>query len=165
MVAAKATQQAVPAAPASRSAMSKQLTRLLGVPASRTPPDSKVEVHELLVRKGLPYAALFQLVQVNKAIPEHDLAEAVGISTRTLRRARQNPETPMPADLASKTWLLAETLGKATSVLGGKEAAQQWLIEPQTGLDGRRPIDLLRTVQGAEVVTAFLGRLEYGVYN
>jgi uncharacterized protein (DUF2384 family) len=33
------------------------------------------------------------------------------------------------------------------------------------GLDGQRPIDLLQTVQGAELVNDFLGRLEYGVYT
>ena len=33
------------------------------------------------------------------------------------------------------------------------------------GLDGKRPIELLQTVQGAELVTDFLTRLEYGVYN
>jgi uncharacterized protein (DUF2384 family) len=33
------------------------------------------------------------------------------------------------------------------------------------GLDGARPIELLRTVQGAELVNEFLVRLEHGVYT
>jgi uncharacterized protein (DUF2384 family) len=33
------------------------------------------------------------------------------------------------------------------------------------GLDGARPMDLLRTAQEAELVNELLGRLEYGVYN
>jgi uncharacterized protein (DUF2384 family) len=33
------------------------------------------------------------------------------------------------------------------------------------GLDGARPIDLLRTEDGARVVYEFLMRLEFGVYN
>jgi uncharacterized protein (DUF2384 family) len=33
------------------------------------------------------------------------------------------------------------------------------------GLSGARPIDLLRTSQGATLVTQFLERLRYGVYN
>jgi uncharacterized protein (DUF2384 family) len=33
------------------------------------------------------------------------------------------------------------------------------------GLDGARPVDLLSTVQGSELVKEFLGRLEHGVYN
>lgn len=151
--------------PSPSSELIDHLTRLLGEPVSGAIPTNRVEVHALLVNDGLPYSALFQLVQVNPSISEQDFADVIGISTRTLRRARQTPRAPMPADLASKTWLLAETLAKATSIFGGKEAAQRWLLEPQIGLDQRRPIDLLRTVQGAEVINEFLGRLEYGVYN
>ena len=71
----------------------------------------------------------------------------------------------MPADLASKTWLFAETLAKATEIFGSREEAERWMSKPAMGLDGERPIDLLQTVQGAELVNDFLGRLEYGVYT
>jgi putative toxin-antitoxin system antitoxin component (TIGR02293 family) len=36
---------------------------------------------------------------------------------------------------------------------------------PAIGLDQRRPIDLLTTPAGAELVETFLERLEYGVYS
>lgn len=71
----------------------------------------------------------------------------------------------MPTDLASRTWLFAEALAKATDVFGGREEAERWMSQEAMGLDGARPIDLLRTVQGAELVKEFLGRLEQGVYN
>ena len=71
----------------------------------------------------------------------------------------------MPTDLASKTWLFAETLAKATEIFGGKEEAERWMSKPAMGLDRQRPIELLQTVQGAELVNDFLGRLEYGVYT
>ena len=89
----------------------------------------------------------------------------LGISGRTLRRQRETPKKPMPADLASKTWLFAETLAKATEVFGGKEKAEEWLNKPAMGLDGQRPIGMLQTVQGTELVNDFLTRLEYGVYS
>jgi len=56
-------------------------------------------------------------------------------------------------------------LAKATEILGSKEAAEQWLSRPAMGLGGQRPIDLLQTVQGAELVNDFLIRLEYSVYT
>jgi putative toxin-antitoxin system antitoxin component (TIGR02293 family) len=71
----------------------------------------------------------------------------------------------MPTELGSKTWMLAETVAKASEVFGGREAAERWMVKPAMGLDGMRPIDLLRTSQGAELVNEFLERLEYGVYN
>jgi putative toxin-antitoxin system antitoxin component (TIGR02293 family) len=50
-------------------------------------------------------------------------------------------------------------------VFGSKDSAQVWMAKPALGLDRQRPIDLLQTVQGAEVVNDFLMRLEYGVYT
>ena len=89
----------------------------------------------------------------------------IGVSSRTLERQRAAPDRPMPADVASRTWMLAETIAKAAEVFGGLEQAEEWMGKPSMGLDGSRPIEMLQTVQGAEVVNDFLGRLEYGVYS
>lgn len=127
-------------------------------------PQSRAEIHGALV-KGLPYAVLVHLVDHLSALSADEIADAVGISSRTLRRQKEQPDKPMPADLASKTWLFAETLAQASAVFGSRDAAERWMARPAMGLDGARPIDLLRTLQGAELVTEFLGRLEHGVYN
>ncbi len=127
-------------------------------------PQSRAEIHGALV-KGLPYAVLVHIGDHLSALSLDELADAVGISSRTLRRQKDQPERPMPPDLASKTWLFAETLAQASAVFGGRDAAERWMARPAMGLDGARPIDLLRTLQGAELVTEFLGRLEHGVYN
>ena len=125
---------------------------------------SKADVHSAIV-KGVPYASLVFLVDNVTEVVEADVAKVLGVSTRTLRRQTEAPEKQMPADLASKAWLFAETLAKATEVFGGKEPAEQWMSRPAMGLSGQRPIDLLQTVQGAELVSDFLTRLEYGVYT
>ena len=127
-------------------------------------PQSRAEIHGALV-KGLPYAVLVHLVDHLSALSLDEVAGAVGISGRTLRRQKDQPDRPMPPDLASKTWFLAETLAQASAVFGDRHAAERWLARPALGLDGARPIDLLCTLQGAELVTEFLGRLEHGVYN
>ena len=127
-------------------------------------PSSRADIHAILVG-GIPYAVLFHLTDRIEALSEADIAMVVGVSTRTLRRQRETPGKSMPTDLASKTWLFAETLAKAADVFGGREAAERWMSLPAMGLDGARPIEMLRTVQGAELVNEFLGRLEHGVYN
>lgn len=127
-------------------------------------PASRAEVHATIVH-GIPYSALFFLTDHITVLSESDVAHVVGISTRTLRRQKDAPKKAMPTDLASRTWLFAETLAKATEVFGGKAEAERWMSSEAMGLDGARPIDLLRTVQGAELVNEFLGRLEHGVYN
>jgi len=125
---------------------------------------SRAEVHAAIL-DGIPFGALLFLLSSVKGLEESDIVNVLGISARTLRRQRETPKKPMPADLASKTWLFAETLAKATEIFGGQEEAERWMNKPAMGLDGQRPIDLLQTVQGAELVNDFLGRLEYGVYS
>ena len=71
----------------------------------------------------------------------------------------------MPLEQSGRTWKLAEILAKATAVLGSKEDAEQWLEKPAIGLDQRKPMDLLATPAGVEMVEDYLGRLEYGVYT
>ncbi len=127
-------------------------------------PSSQAEIHAAVV-KGIPYSVLFFLTDNCKGVAEEDVAGVLGVSTRTLRRQKDTPDKIMPPDLGSRTWMLAETLAKAEDVLGNKEDAQRWLIEGAMGLDGARPIDLMRTLQGANLVSQFLERLKYGVYN
>ncbi len=127
-------------------------------------PTSRADVHAAIV-SGMPYAALFCLTDSITTLSEADVAGVVGISTRTLRRQKETPGKAMPTDLASKTWLFAEILTQATELFGGREEAERWMTRKAMGLDGARPIDLLSTVQGAELVKEFLGRIELGVYN
>ncbi len=127
-------------------------------------PETKTEVHAAIVR-GLPYSALIFLVGSLTELAPDEVIEAAGISPRTLRRQKDAPNKAMPADLGSRTWMLAETLAKASTVFGSRAAAERWMSKPAMGLDGHRPIALLHTVQGAELVNEFLDRLEHGVYN
>jgi putative toxin-antitoxin system antitoxin component (TIGR02293 family) len=125
---------------------------------------SPLDVHAAILA-GIPYASLIFLLTTFKALDERDVVNVLGISARTLRRQKDNPKKSMPAVLASKTWLFAETLANASDVFGSKDSAEEWMAKPALGLNRQRPIDLLQTVQGAEVVNDFLMRLEYGVYT
>lgn len=53
----------------------------------------------------------------------------------------------------------------AIEELGSAEAAEQWLMTPAMGLEQRRPIDLMRTLDGIALVTQLLSRIRFGVHN
>ena len=127
-------------------------------------PQTRADIHAAIVG-GLPYSVLWNLLDAASVLSADDVAGVIGISSRTLRRQKDDLQKPMPADLGSKTWLFAETLAKASEVFGSRAAAERWMTQPAMGLDGSRPLALLATVQGTELVTEFLGRLEAGVYN
>ncbi|MBV9891999.1 MAG: DUF2384 domain-containing protein [Rhizobacter sp.] len=111
---------------------------------------------------GVRFEALRRLLR-GTSLPAEEVAQAVGLSTRTLRRRAANDV--MPTEVASKAWLFADILAKASAVMGGLEAAEEWMKRPAIGLDGSRPLDLMKTIQGSTLVSEFLQRLEYGVYT
>lgn len=125
---------------------------------------SPLEAHELLLR-GLPPKALdhlfAKLVVLQKSA---SLERAIGMSVRTFQRRKEVPAKPLNQEQSGKTWKFAEILAKATQVFGTQKAAEEWLERPAIGLDQRRPIDLLATPAGVELVEEFLERLKYGVY-
>ena len=125
--------------------------------------ESPTAVHEAAMR-GVPYESLTHLVDQVTVIAHDEVAKVLGMSHRTLTRQVQKPREPMPADLAGKAWQFAEILVKASDVFGGEPAAEHWLAAPAVALNGHRPIELLRTLQGAEVVRDYLTRLQFGVY-
>jgi putative toxin-antitoxin system antitoxin component (TIGR02293 family) len=125
---------------------------------------SPLDAHELLVQ-GLPGKALSHLVENLTVIQQTAAFEkAVGMSLRTFQRRKKAPTMPLSQEQSGRTWKFAEILAKATRVFGSQQEAEQWLEQPAIGLDQRRPIDLLATPAGVEIVEDFLKRLEYGVY-
>jgi putative toxin-antitoxin system antitoxin component (TIGR02293 family) len=127
--------------------------------------DNSFDAHEMLLH-GIPGAALVHLVAQLANLPKSASFErAVGMSLRTIQRRRDMPSKLLSQEQSGRTWKFAEVLAKASAIMGSQEEAERWLQQPAMGLDGRRPIDLLATPAGVEIVEDFLGRLEYGVYT
>jgi putative toxin-antitoxin system antitoxin component (TIGR02293 family) len=127
-------------------------------------PKSALDAHELLL-DGLPSSALFHLVGKLSVLQKPEsLEKAFGMSLRTYQRRKDDHTRPLSQEQSGRAWKFAEILTKATDVFGSQEDAEQWLEQPAIGLDQRRPIDLLATPAGVEIVEDHLERLEYGVY-
>lgn len=130
-------------------------------PKGRTP-TTDLEAHEVLVR-GLPGASVGYLVDHLEHLDWPAVEKAVAMSLRTFQRVRHEKK-PLDPDRSSRLWKFAEVLAKATAVFGTQQKAEEWLAKPALGLNGHRPIDLLATQTGTELVEQFLERLDYGVY-
>ena len=143
----------------------RQVAELLGGPrVLRSTPRSPLDAHEMLLH-GLPGNALRHLIDSLSVLEKSaSLEKAVGMSLRTFQRRKDAPARRLSQEQSGRTWKFAEILAKATAAFGSREAAEQWLQNPVMGLDQRRPIDLLATPAGVELVEVFLERLKYGVY-
>jgi len=122
-------------------------------------------VHDLILA-GFPGAALTRLVSSVPILQRPDVLErAVGISQRTLQRRKgEATAKALSPEQSGRAWKFAEVLAQAISVFGSQEEAERWLERPAIGLDQHRPIDLLATPAGTELVEQHLERIAFGVY-
>lgn len=125
--------------------------------------ENKLDVHNL-IKSGFPFDVLRFLMNSIPALRDPDfMQKAIGMSVRTSQRKNADGAV-LTAEQSSKTWNFAEVMTQAEAVFGTKEDAIKWLNEPALGLDGERPIDLLSTSAGHDLVTDLLTRMEFGVY-
>ena len=142
--------------------LERTLKRLMG--NRTTDARSAFDVHEM-IEKGLPSQDILSFIDSVKLFNDKKVViKVIGISERTLYRRINKPE-PLTTEQSSRTWRFAETLTKAEDVFGDPAEAERWMTTPAMGLEGRKPIDLLTTQVGYELVDDFLTRMDYGVYT
>lgn len=130
--------------------------RSIGVGADTT--DELIEA----LKSGLP-AESFDRLQEQLDVSARELADVVGIASRTLaRRKRSGRFAP---DESERVLRIARLYERAAVVLGGEERAQRWLKQPKRALGGRDPLHYADTEPGAREVEDLLGRLEHGVFS
>lgn len=112
------------------------------------------------VARGLPAKAVRDLVS-DPAITIADLARVVA-PRRTIDRRLKNDSALSP-DESDRLQRFVSVLNEATRLFGSRAAAMDWLSTPKAVFDGERPIDLLRTAAGADVVEELFLRASHGM--
>jgi putative toxin-antitoxin system antitoxin component (TIGR02293 family) len=141
-----------------------RVTAVLGGESVRI--HSAIELHERIA-EGLPREWAVHLVSSLHDIKFDEGLRALNMSSRTWHRikaAKSERDKRLDIDQSARVWNLAEILARAQEVLGGREEAEQWLSRRAIGLDSRRPIDLMATQQGSDLVKTLLEQMEHGVY-
>jgi putative toxin-antitoxin system antitoxin component (TIGR02293 family) len=123
---------------------------------------SAVAVHEAL-HAGLPRRALLRAIPDGMPVPS--LLPVFGISLRTFMRLKNDPDKLLDAEQSGRVWQFAELFANAEEVLGSHQRAVDWMMTPAMALENRRPIDLLTTPVGAQLVDDVIERMRYGVYQ
>ncbi|WP_346797991.1 antitoxin Xre/MbcA/ParS toxin-binding domain-containing protein [Halomonas sp. Bachu 37] len=139
----------------------RTLERLTGKRMSQA--QSDFEILEV-IEKGLSSQKIIDFVKSLSLLHDQKaLIKAIGLSERALYRRIKKSE-PLTADQSSRVWRFAEILTKAEDVFGDSVEAVRWMSTPALGLEGHKPINLITTQVGYELVNEFLNRLDYGVY-
>jgi putative toxin-antitoxin system antitoxin component (TIGR02293 family) len=115
-----------------------------------------------MIDAGLPRGALLRARRLAAKIPTAEFLGALGISQRSLVRFQAEPDKALNADQSERLWRFAKIFAQAKDVFGSEERAIGWIRNPVMALENRKPIELLRTSVGTQLVDDVLERIRQG---
>jgi putative toxin-antitoxin system antitoxin component (TIGR02293 family) len=113
-----------------------------------------------ITEDGLPITSIEILYDIGLTFSEiHGLV----IPARTLKH-RKERQQPLSVDESDRTLRLAKIVALADQVFGNHVKALRWLRRENSRLEGRSPLDLLRTEAGGDLVRQMLYQIDEGIY-
>jgi len=123
---------------------------------------STSDAMQAALREGFPFST-FETVRSLLELPSAELAELLGVSSRTLaRRKTARQLSPIESD---RLYRVAYIIFMASQILGSVEKARGWLHKNNRALDRQAPIGLLDTEIGERRVEELLQRINYGIHS
>lgn len=115
------------------------------------------------IREGLPAQAM-DFIAGLLSLSRAAFLDSIKIPTSTVERRLRTGEA-LTAEESDRVSRVAKVLRRAVEVFGDEAQGKAWMTDPVSSLGGKTPLSLLDTVEGYELVTTTLSRIEYGVYG
>ncbi len=112
-------------------------------------------------RKGVSMNFLTTIAE-KLSLSLQEVGHILHVSLRTLQR--NAPAKKLDIDASAKALQLATLYQKGVYVFGEEQIFTDWLREEVPALDYKKPINLLDTPFGFQLVMQVLGRIEHGVF-
>lgn len=110
---------------------------------------------------GIRKSALLHLAQS----VDMELKELVNFLPVTLRNLQRYKDEDRLSDIVSDRLIaIAKVFDRGQEVFGSEERFRQWLHLENAALDGIRPVELLKTHAGIDLLLKQLGRIEHGIF-
>lgn len=115
------------------------------------------------VKQGVTMA-LFEEIKANSLFNDQQWADFLTINVRTLQRYKKEKQHVFKPMQSEKIFELAEVLDTGYKVFDSGEDFNIWLNSPSVALGNEKPMNLLDTSYGKDLVLAELNRIEYGIF-
>ena len=115
-----------------------------------------------LVQAGLPLSVVDAVIE--QGLLTSSEVERLIIPRRTLAHRKKKKQS-LSKEESDRLARVARVMALAEETLQSKEKAAIWLRRSNRALRAARPLDLLETDGGAQVVEAILGRVSHGVFS
>ncbi len=116
-----------------------------------------------LIRKGLPAQAIDYVAGL-LSLSRAAFLEAIKIPASTIERRLRTGEV-LSSEESDRVSRVAKVLRRAVEVFGDDGQGKAWMTDTVSSIGGKTPLSLLDTMEGYELVTTTLSRIEYGVYG
>lgn len=126
----------------------------------------RVGLHDLdtlheLVEKGVPASAISRL-ELYLRLSARQTVKLLGISDTTRKRLKGQPRKLLSRDVTDRLVRVLQVFDEAVEVFGDSEKARLWLDEESYALGGKRPIDLLSSAPGLQLILDELNTIRFG---
>jgi len=115
------------------------------------------------VKKGVP-AILFNEIKTNSPFDDEQWSNFLHINIRTLQRYKGEKSHIFKPVQSERIFELAEVISNGYEVFDNSGDFNLWLNTPSPALANEKPIDLLDTSYGKDLVLAELNRIEHGIF-
>ena len=115
------------------------------------------------IRKGLP-ASTIDFVAGLLSLSRAAFLDAIKIAPSTIERRIRTGEA-LTSDESDRVSRVAKVMRRAVEVFGAEAPGKAWMTDAVSSMGGQTPLSLLDTVEGYELVSNTLSRIEFGVYG
>jgi putative toxin-antitoxin system antitoxin component (TIGR02293 family) len=115
----------------------------------------------LLCREGIPMS-VFKKIQRYTSLTSKEISEILPVSERQLLRYKD--DHILRKDISSTLIQLLELFERGYDIFG-EDKFKIWIRSKIASLGNVRPIDILDTPIGIQMVEDTMGRIEHGVYS
>lgn len=115
-----------------------------------------------VLKEGLSRKSVNSFIK-HSSLTKKQVSKLIHVSERTLQR--QNLDKQMDISTSERLIELTRLFHKGINVFEDKEKFITWLNRPSKSLANSKPIDLIETSIGIDLVLDELLRIEYGVFS
>ncbi len=137
------------------------ILKWLNIPEKGTSENSQ-HAYISIAKRKLPARSVKAFMQISK-LPKSQISKIIHISERTLER--NSPDKKLSTTASEKLLELSKLFFKGYEIFENEEKFRNWLQEESIALGRQKPIDLLQTSIGIELVSDELIRIEHGVFS
>lgn len=122
---------------------------------------TEMDLHDLAIN-GLSKRVLIRLAS-NLDMSIRAVSALLNITERTIQRKKENDSL----DLATSEQILqvAEVFSRGIEVFGSEENLKEWMNSANMAMGNKKPLELLKSRYGAQMVLDVIGRIENGIIS